>query len=103
MIITIVLLFTSMVLSAMASSDAKKGAAECKEGCSKYAMWSALVSGISVAVVVIVLIVYVYSTHKEIATAALEHVTAMHGALSGVAGQQGISAAGGGGGGGLGQ
>ena len=86
MIVTIVLLFTAMILSSMASSDAQKGGATCKEGCHKYSMWSALVTGIAVAVIVIILIIYIYTTRKHIATAALQHVAALHGALGGIAG-----------------
>ena len=67
MILAIILLFTAMVLSAMAASDAKKSAADCKEGCSKYATWSAVVSGISVAVILVALIVYIVSSRKDIA------------------------------------
>lgn len=67
MILAIILLFTAMVLSAMAASDAKKSAADCKEGCSKYSTWSAVVSGISVAVILVALIVYIASSRKDIA------------------------------------
>jgi len=88
MIVTVVLLFTAMVLSAMASSDAQKGGTTCKEGCHKYSMWSALVTGIAVAVVVVVLIIYIYSSRKHIAAAAQQHVNALHGALGGIAGSQ---------------
>ncbi len=88
MIVTIVLLFSAMVLSAMASSDATKGASECKEGCREYSKWSALVTGIAVAVIVVVLVVYIYSTRKHIAAAAQQHVAALHGVLGGVAGRR---------------
>ena len=86
MIVTIVLLFTAMILSAMASSDAQKGGTTCKEGCHKYSMWSALVTGIAVAVIVIILIIYIYTSRKHIAAAALQHVAALHGTLGGIAG-----------------
>lgn len=70
MIITIVLLFTSMVISAVGASDAKKGSKQCQEGCHKNSMWSAIISGIAVGVIVIVLIIYIYTSRKDIASAA---------------------------------
>lgn len=89
MIVSIVLLFTAMVLSAMASSDAQKGGDTCKKGCHKYSMWSALVTGIAVAVIGIVMVYYIYSSKKEIATAAMQYTAALHGAIGGMAGVQG--------------
>jgi NADH:ubiquinone oxidoreductase subunit 5 (subunit L)/multisubunit Na+/H+ antiporter MnhA subunit len=86
MIITIVLLFTAMVLSAMASNDAQKGGTDCKEGCHKYSMWSALVTGIAVATIVVVLVIYIYSSRKHIAAAAQQQVAALHQTLGGFAG-----------------
>ena len=86
MIVTIVLLFTAMVLSAMASADATKSAADCQEGCRKYSTWSALVTGVAVAVIVIVLIFYIYSTRRHIAAAAQKRVAELHGTLGGLAG-----------------
>lgn len=64
MLVTIVLLFVAMVLSAMASVDADKKHM-CKVSCKKYATWSALVTGIAVAIITIVMIVYIYSTRKH--------------------------------------
>lgn len=113
MIVTIALLFTAMVLSAMASSDAQKGGTNCKEGCHKYSMWAALVTGISVAAIIVILIVYIYTTRndiaRDVALAAQERLLAMHqsiGEVSGVpsagvpgvgAGVPGVGAAGAGG------
>lgn len=68
MIVTIALLFTAMVLSAMASSDATKGTDSCKKNCHKYSMWSALVTGIAVACIVVILIIYIYTSRKDIAS-----------------------------------
>lgn len=70
MVLTIGLLLTSMVLSAMASYDSKKSAAECQEKCHKWSMWSALVSGISAAVIVAVLIYYIYSSRAYLVKGA---------------------------------
>lgn len=56
MIITVILLFTSMVLSAMASADAKKTTEECQVGCSKWSMWSAIISGLSFAIILGIMI-----------------------------------------------
>lgn len=88
MIVTVVLLFIAMVLSAMASTDARKGGQQCKEGCHKYSMGAALVTGLAVAVIVVVLIIYIYSSRKHIAAAAQQRVAAIHGVLGGIAGAQ---------------
>jgi len=89
MIITILLLFTAMVLSAMASSDANKDSNTCKEGCHKYSMWSALVTGLAVGAIVIAMVIYVYSSRRQIALAAQGHLATAHGALGGIAGSGG--------------
>jgi len=70
MIVAVVLLFVSMVFSAMASNEARKGSKKCKEDCHKYSMWSALVSGLAVAVIVIILVIYIYTSRHYIAQAA---------------------------------
>lgn len=74
MIITIILLFTAMVLSAMASADAKRSVADCQEGCSKWAMWSALVTGLAVAIIGVVLVMYIYISRKKYLSTTLEGV-----------------------------
>lgn len=79
MVVSVMLLFTAMVLSAMASSDAGKSCDDCKEGCHKYSMWSALVTGLAVGVIVIVMIVYIYSSRKQIAGHAQQQAAALHG------------------------
>ena len=71
-IIAVILLFISMVLSAMAASAAQKGSSVCKEDCHKYSMWSALVSGLAVAVIVVVLIIYIYTSRHDVAKSAAE-------------------------------
>ena len=72
MIIAIILLFVSMVLSAMAASEASKGSDKCKANCHKYSMWSALVSGIAVAVIVVALIIYIYTSRHHVMAAAAQ-------------------------------
>ena len=59
MIVTFVLLFTSMILSAMASADAKKGVVECQENCHKWAMWSAVLCGVSFAIILGIMITFI--------------------------------------------
>lgn len=76
-----------MVVSAMASSDAKKGCDECKENCDKYSMWSALITGIAVAVIIVVLIVYIYSSRRNIAEAVHKKVGTFQDMLQKVAKQ----------------
>lgn len=89
MAVSVALLFTAMVLSAMASSDANKGCDDCKEGCHKYSMWSALVTGLAVGVIVIIMIMYIYSSRKQIAGHAQQQAAAIHGYLGQYAGSQG--------------
>ncbi len=66
MVFTIILLFAAMVFSAMAATDANKGAQKCKKNCNKYSMWAALVTGLSVALIFISLIIYIYVSRKHI-------------------------------------
>ena len=66
MVFTIILLFVAMVFSAMAATDAKKGADTCKKNCNKYSMWSALVTGLSVALIFVSLIIYIYVSRDHI-------------------------------------
>ena len=87
MVLTIILLFVSMVLSAMASNEARKGSQKCKEDCHKYSMWSALVSGLSVAMIVIALIIYIYTSRHHVAQAAAEMLQ-KHGAKLGKYGKR---------------
>lgn len=86
MIITIILLFSSMVLASMASVDAQKGGESCDKGAHKYSMWAAIVTGIATAIITVVLVVYVYTTRSHIAAAAQKHVGKLQGALGGIAG-----------------
>jgi hypothetical protein len=58
LVISIILLFVSMVLSAIASSAAQKNNIT---DAHKYSMWSAIVSGLSIALLVIVLVLYLNS------------------------------------------
>lgn len=60
-IVAIVLLFTSMVLSAMSSTAINNGK---KADAHKYAMISAVVCGISVFVLGVVLVIYISQTRK---------------------------------------
>ncbi len=66
MVFTIILLFVAMVFSAMAATDANKGAQKCKKNCNKYSMWAALVTGLSVALIFISLIIYIYVSREHI-------------------------------------
>lgn len=71
MIFTVILLFVAMVFSAMAATAAKKSPAECQKGCSKWSMWSALTTGLSLGVIVLILVLYIISArHKKKATLA---------------------------------
>lgn len=74
MIITIILLFSAMVLSAMASADAKRSVADCQEGCSKWAMWSALITGLAVAIIVAILIIYIVTSRKAFKKGMVERL-----------------------------
>jgi hypothetical protein len=61
-IVAIVLLFTSMVLSAMSSTAVNNGD---KTSAHKYAMISAIVCGISVLVLGVVLVIYISQAKKS--------------------------------------
>jgi mannose/fructose/N-acetylgalactosamine-specific phosphotransferase system component IIC len=56
--LSIVVLFTTMVLSSIAASEAKRGNTASAQ---KYSMWSAITSGIVVFLVVVVLFLYLNS------------------------------------------
>lgn len=73
-VITMLLLFVAMVLAAISASNAEKGKKDpnAADTAWKYAMITAVVCGISVAVLIVILILYINSS--RIATAA-------HGAL----------------------
>lgn len=58
LILSMILLFSSMILSSMASSEIQK---RNYLNAQKYATWSSVVSGISVGLLVVVLIVYISS------------------------------------------
>lgn len=75
-----------MVLSAMAAGDAKKGTNQCKEGCHKYSMWSAVVAGVSAAIIIIVLVIYIYSYRKQVAAGVQKQLMSMHDSLGSVTG-----------------
>lgn len=89
MIIAIVLLFTAMVFSTMAAVDARKSDEKCRKNCHQFSTWSALITGLSVAVIVVTLIVYMYSSRHEIAGMVQPHVANLHNALGGMANHQG--------------
>lgn len=59
MAIAIVILFASMVLSAMASSDVKKTCPK-DEKAHKYSMYSALVAGLAVLLIAIAMMIYIF-------------------------------------------
>lgn len=60
MCIAVLLLFLTMVFSAMASTDANKSCSDTKEGCHKWATISSLLSGLAFLVSVL------YLTRKQI-------------------------------------
>lgn len=76
-----------MILSAMASTAAKKGSQQCKEECHKYSMWSALVCGLSLAMIVVVLIIYIYTSRHHVASSVSELLQS-HGARLGKYGKK---------------
>lgn len=73
MIVAVGLLFSSMVLSAMASSDAQKATGADTNSTNyitkahKYSMWAAIVTGVSSFVIIVVAIFYIYHTRHELA------------------------------------
>lgn len=83
MIITITLLFVSMILSSMAAVDAYK---KNSDNARNYAMGSSLVTGISVAIIAIILVIYIYSSRHQIAKGAVGYLGQAHQAAQGFAG-----------------
>lgn len=84
MIVAIVLLFATMIMSAIAADKAKKDPDSCQKECHKYSMISAIMTGVSVGVMAIILIVYIYSSRKDIASAAQQQLLAAHAMLGNV-------------------
>jgi len=78
-VIGIILLFIAMTLSAMAAMDAKKSSEDCKEGCHKYSMWSAVVTGVSVVLMVVAIGIYIYASEEQVRKEVNKHVAALHG------------------------
>lgn len=70
MVITLVLLFSTMVLTAMAADDAQKKDGDKK--CRKWSIWAAVTTGLSVVGVFIILGLYMYfnrhGAHEELKT-----------------------------------
>jgi NADH:ubiquinone oxidoreductase subunit 5 (subunit L)/multisubunit Na+/H+ antiporter MnhA subunit len=77
--VCIFLLFIAMILSAMASMDAKKSAQDCQEGCHRYSMWSALIAGLSVVLLVVFLGVYIYVSEAAVRKEVDKRMSALHG------------------------
>jgi len=65
LVAVVILLFVNMVLAAMAANDARKSAADCREGCHKYATISAVVSGLAFLSMVIIFVTMGYSGAKK--------------------------------------
>lgn len=84
MILAIVLLFATMVISAIAADKAKKDATTCQKECHKFSMISALMTGCTVGLLAVILIVYIYSSRKDIATATQKQLLAAHAALGNI-------------------
>lgn len=59
MIISIILLFVAMVLSAMASTSAKRSCPQ-DDDTHKYSMYSALVAGLAVFFIAVSLVIYIF-------------------------------------------
>lgn len=78
MSLSIVLLFSIMVMTAMASSAANASPTECQEKCHSYSMYSAVTTGVTVILLIGVLIYYIYSTREELASSGAEHALALH-------------------------
>jgi hypothetical protein len=100
MMVAVVLLFTAMVLSAMAAQAAGKDPSNCPTGengkpdectqeCHKYSMWSALVTGLAVGAIIVIIIVYIYSSRKEMAGHAAGQAAALQSFLGQYATQGG--------------
>ena len=66
-LLSVALLFAAMVLSAMASADAAKKTTDGNNNCHKYSMWSAIITGVSSALILIGFIITIISYRKEIA------------------------------------
>lgn len=58
LVISMILLFASMVMSAMSASAAQKGDTSSAR---TYAMWSAVVSGLSIVLLIVILALYLNS------------------------------------------
>jgi len=63
MVITLVLLFSTMVLTAMAADQAQKD--DGKKQCRKWSIWAAVTTGLSVVGVFVILGLYIYFTRHE--------------------------------------
>lgn len=63
MVITLVLLFSTMVLTAMAADQAQKD--DGKKECRKWSIWAAVTTGLSVVGVFIILGLYIYFNRHE--------------------------------------
>lgn len=74
LVISMILLFISMVLSAMSASAAEKGDTSTAR---KYSLYSAVVSGLSVVLLVVILVMYLNSERIVTSThAALGQIAA---------------------------
>lgn len=73
-IVTLILLFITMILSSMATVDSQKSGAECQEKCHKYSKYAALVSGLSAGVMIIILIVYLATNKWHVFSKASEKI-----------------------------
>lgn len=78
MVISLFLLFASMVLSAIASASAEN---KDNVKAQKYAMYAAILNGVSVAVMGVILSMYVYITRNEYADQARSLLTGARGRL----------------------
>lgn len=92
-IITILLLFTVMIFSAMASDKTKgyDSSGACSGSgcdgtnaykCHKNSMYAALITGLATALLAVCLIIYIYTSHSEVRTEGASILTALAGKLS---------------------
>lgn len=81
-VLAIILLFVNMILSSMAAGNAQKSRDLCVKNCYKYSTWSAVISGICLAILLVVTGGYIYSSRKTIASKASGKMTSIGGKLS---------------------
>lgn len=64
LIVAIILVIITLIFSAMAVRDSRKSASECQDGCYKYSLWSAIISGLTAGMLIIAMIMTFVSGRK---------------------------------------